>query len=445
MRTTTAASSSASQKIRRVVSTFLLSGGATRGTVRIAVFHRADTMPTFASHWAACSGSVEPGDGAPLRTAQREILEETNLQPEHVVGEVCGRGRTATRTKLTGGLHVDVPFRKKKEGEFEERIIRVYPFWLRLPDDWDLQLAGTEHDGYDTVSVEELEQLAPAVPALATAFHHATAGLYLADDAAPRMGDIREWAANRVDGAAAMAVKAAELVAAADEDDGDGADKVASALKMMRPSMVAIANALDSLLERKQTPAEVLEALKRAASEAVDYSVERILELTNGKRTFRVATHSRSSTVAKVLRRVAEECRVWGIECDVICSKSAPGDEGILMAEDLKEGSASKVECVEDAELLDMLAKGELDLLVTGCDCLTATDVVNKVGTGDMARAAAQKGNTKVFCCADRWKRWSDIFPPPLEDIFECVPIELFDEILIPPSQRAEIEDESRL
>ena len=66
-------------QIKRVVSCFLLSGPKTRDQLRIVVFHRVATMPTFPNHWAACSGSMEENE-RPWQTSERELREETGVE-----------------------------------------------------------------------------------------------------------------------------------------------------------------------------------------------------------------------------------------------------------------------------------------------------------------------------------------------------------------------------
>ena len=403
-------------------------------------------MPTFASHWAACSGSIEPDDDAtPWHAAHRELHEETNLPMD-------------VQPDRPGGLFVDVPFRKTED---RETIIRVYPFTVHLPhNDWtSLELRGTEHDTFKFVSVAELEELRPAVPGLAQAFHHATFGKYYVDAADPSSSGrmIQNWAADRENGAAVMAQNAVRLVAEQRADP--------SVLKMMRPSMVAITNAMEALInddnddKERMTPNQVLDSMQRDAQASIDYAVQTIrpwiieqqqqqqyrssLLENEDAEPYVIATHSRSSTVVAVLQRLMllgeENDDNNGYNVRILCGKSTPGDEGELMARhDLAEYGAV---CVDDEDLRQAVRQGAVHLLLTGCDCLTEKDVINKVGTLDLATIAHDAATTgekptKVVCCVDRWKMFDDIFPPPLEDIFECVPRELFDSILLPPPSK---------
>lgn len=382
--------------IKRVVSCFILSGNPTRQDLRIAVFHRVDTMPTFASHWAACSGSIEEGE-SPNETACRELQEETNL---------------SIASPSEEGLFVNVPFRRSEE---RETIIRVYPFTVQLPDKFKLQLRGTEHDCFKFVSVAELESLTPAVPSLAKAFHHATHGRFLEANEF-----VQEWANDHVSGAATMTRNALKLVASSKADP--------EIVKLFRPSMVAITNAMNRVLDGEHAET-VMESLELETTRAVDYAVNIIEPLLKDKSKHNplvIATFSRSSTLVRILKRLLLVSN-GDSPIQILCSKSTPGDEGVLMAQDLSIATT-----VDDEELLQLVGNNQIDLILTGSDCVTEQSVVNKIGTARLVQAAATSPKCKVYCCADRWKQWDDVFPPPLEDIFEAVPIDLFDKILVP-------------
>ena len=441
--------------IHRVVSSFILSGRASPrdddDVLRVAVFRRVDTMPTFPGHWAACSGSVEPVDPSPWHAARRELWEETNLQN--------------VEPNQPGGLYLDVavvPVRGHNHSS-GSTIIRVYPFTVDMPPDHNdgdkntiatLELRGTEHDQYKFVSVAELEQLEPSVPGLARAFHHATFGRYLNDRCLPPV--VKKWAADKENGAAVMAQNALRLVVA-EEHPVDP-----NVLKMLRPSMVSISNALSALQRHNRTLVvvqennatadttttidQVLHQLQDDARASIEYAVQTIQpwirdhEQQQPHEPFVIATHSRSSTVLQVLQRLLEDNKSnnnsnnninnrSSAPLRILCSQSTPGEEGVLIAQDIPGGA----DCLPDRDLQTALRQGTVHLLLLGCDCLTEHDVVNKVGTQTLVQLARDATKTRVVCCLDRWKVWDDIYPPPLEDIFECVPRASFDFILLPP------------
>ncbi len=394
-------------------------------------------MPTFPNHWAVISGSLEPNE-TPLETAHRELEEETNL---FII--LSDTNKQISMLPFRQGLYVDVPYtrRHKDSNTGSSRpisteplqsddhsitsariqsgdIIRVYPFVVEVPASvyQSLELRGTEHDEMKWITLDELETLVPTVPALAIAFHHATNGKYVQN--VPE--NVKVWANDRINGAATLAKRALQAV----KDGGSP-----SMMKMMRPSMVPITNVLQRLEESSDHKlsamlTEIQTSLDREANRAVELAVRRISEQVqqyNGE-SFVIGVFSRSSTLLATLKRVQElhHC------VEVVCSQSTPGDEGVLMAKDLERSR-----CVSDSEMLEIVKNGNIQLVLVGCDCITSEYVVNKIGTSDLVEAAQRK--CSAYCCSDRWKIWEDVFPPPLEPIFEQIPISLFDEIFLPP------------
>ena len=117
-----------------------------------------------------------------------------------------------------------------------------------------------------------------------------------------------------------------------------GAD--AKILRLLRPSMVAIPNAMNRVIAGERVE-NVLESLTVETKRAVDYAVQEIQPLLQGRTAENpliVATFSRSSTLVRILQRLLKDDNN---NLQVVCSKSTPGDEGVLMAQDL-----GGVECV---------------------------------------------------------------------------------------------------
>eukprot|EP00977_Amphora_coffeiformis_P011066 scaffold2651_cov171-Amphora_coffeaeformis.AAC.6 len=390
--------------IKRVVSCFIVTS-----TQRVAVFHRVATMPTFPSHWAPCSGSVEAGE-TPWETADRELKEETNV-PD---------------SPTQAGLYVDVPLPSR--GDDRRRIIRVYPFLVQLSSrNFSLELKGTEHDTFKFVTVSELETLEPAVPGFAMAFYHATRGRYLRN----LPDSIETWRQDRVNGAATLARQALTILQSA--DNAEELEQWAVYMRMMRPSMVAITNALNRVIDDGQSPTEVLQEMKEEADKLTNCGCTAILDKikalgTKDSSQRRIATFSRSSTLSAILQKVQNELAMSNQDpVDMVCAKSTPGDEGILMASDLN------ATCIPDEDLLLRVRQGSIDLVVVGADCLISDSlIVNKVGTQQLARVC-KESNVPIWCFTDSSKIWNDIFPPPLEDIFECIPRHLL-HVIMPAS-----------
>ena len=447
--------------IKRVVSVFILRPANKRqSTYEVALFRRCETMPTFPLHYAGISGSIEEDDNSPLDAAVRELQEETNIH--EIFRKYCGGDKDSMmglRNCIKQGLHVDVA-KDKGKGAFGGRIIRVYPFSLTLPEvdsDWvssivwsGLEMKGTEHDQMKFMNIDEfLSMTEPCVPSLKLAFHHATSGSYL-----KLCKEIRTWEMDRVNGAAYLARQAVELAAAytdtaADEhnvEDIDGLPSTASSIAMLRPSMVPIVNVMnefDRCMQLEQNSDrvrdELLQSLDEEGKRCVDIGVEYILRYykqcqskSSASEKFVIGTFSRSSTMKLILERVLEQATI-----QVLCSQSTPGDEGELTA----TTDVHNAKWLPDQSFLEQIEQGNINLLLVGADCILqdGKGVVNKIGTAALG-ACCKRCNVPIICCADRWKLWEDDYPPPLEDIFELVPSEQLDHVLVPEP----VNDESK-
>jgi translation initiation factor 2B subunit (eIF-2B alpha/beta/delta family)/8-oxo-dGTP pyrophosphatase MutT (NUDIX family) len=408
--------------IHRVASTFLLReiqrnshSIMTQNDFEVAVFHRCSTMPTFPSQWAAISGTIEPNE-IPVQAARREVAEETNL--------------TSSISLQQGGLYVDVILDKCK-------IIRVYPFVAMLPSSTKIELHGTEHDTFQFISISQLRTLHPTVPLLYETFHHATFGRFLSDDELCQ--DIRDWSADTVSGAATLAIQALRLAKQYPHE--------AHWIPMLRPTMVPIINTVQSLLHTDNTVTSsisVVQSMEYEMERCVRKGVHTLLQLATQKEInirdnsisagtipFCIATFSRSSTVLSIINQFRQHSSNSSLELRIVCGKSSPGNEGVLMASD------SQGTCLEDSDLYEKISKGvEVDVVIVGADCiLPGNAVINKVGTRALA-SASNAGNVPIFSFSDRWKIWKDIFPPPLEDdIFELIPYDSFTQVVVPEEE----------
>lgn len=384
--------------IHRVVTCFIL----TQQQSRIAIFHRCKTMPTFPNFFAGISGTIEETDKSPFHAAKRELREETNLS------------QVPTEQ---GGLYVNVRYVSKRNNE--ERIIRVYPLVVHVPEDTDkiLELRGTEHDRYQFVSISQLDSMeSECVPGLSQAFHHATFGIYdksISDK-------IRDWAKDKGNGASVMTQNALKLI---QSEEKNSSKVVAQQIAMLRPSMAPIVNVMQEIIDNGKD-AVTVESFLVELERSVQMGIQNLhaFQAERRDRTLTIATFSRSGTLSKILKPFVQTCTI-------LCGQSTPGNEGELMAQDLN------VQWISDTELETQLASGKIDVLLIGSDCILPDQVVNKVGTRQLCEIA-KKNKIPVFCCADRWKIWDDIFPPPLEDdLFELVPLELVTKLLVPHQQ----------
>lgn len=397
--------------IQRVVTCFLWTGQ------KMALFHRCPTMPTFANHWAAVSGTIELNEN-PWEAARRELKEETNIM--ELSPTLPG--------PHDGGLYLDVPYISRKQ---EARIIRVYPFCVPVTSPQLLQLRGTEHDRYQWTTLETLEAWTRdesqwVVPGLLQAFHHATCGQY--DASIPPI--LRKWASDTQNGASVLTRNALQLL----EQDFTWA----APMKMLRPSMVSIVNVLDELLKGGNVTAASWQAdVDQAVALGANALVQLYRQHTSTRDDpFTIVTFSRSGTLLQLFVSFLKEVVGSSLEKNILilCGESTPGNEGIQMAQDLQatshDGSRVTIVCLADDELERRL--GSAQVLLVGADCITPTEFTNKVGTKGLCETAIQS-SVNVWVCADRWKVWDDIFPPPMEqELFERIPINLVSQWLVP-------------
>lgn len=209
--------------------------------------------------------------------------------------------------------------------------------------------------------------------------------------------------------------------------------------------MVPIVNAMGEFNRRSggrakseigNVEADILHSLKVEVDRCVDKAVNIILEEyktldpSSSSTDFVIGTFSRSSTLKMILERVlshktdVEQSK----SIRVVCSQSTPGNEGEIMANDITSAS-----WLPDSSFLEKVRDGEINLVVVGADCILSDQlgIVNKIGTKEVA-LVCKASNVPIKCFADRFKLWDDSYPPPLEDIFEVIPQELIDEVIVP-------------
>lgn len=97
-----------------------------------------------------------------------------------------------------------------------------------------------------------------------------------------------------------------------------------------------------------------------------------------------IMVHSSSSSVRAMLDRARTLA-----EFRVVCTEALPVGEGRLLAADLGAAGFS-VELLSDEDAVAWV--GGVDLVAFGADAIGPGRVINKVGTSDLARAAANHG-----------------------------------------------------
>lgn len=129
------------------------------------------------------------------------------------------------------------------------------------------------------------------------------------------------------------------------------------------------------------------QARNEAALDALEQSAVAFLTSYAG-----IMTYSRSATVARALRALRQGNR----NLRVFCSEGRPALEGQALASELAWADID-VTLGVDMALFGWL--GEVRALVVGADSLSASGLVNKLGTEPLMRAAAERDLPRIVLC----------------------------------------------
>ncbi len=201
-------------------------------------------------------------------------------------------------------------------------------------------------------------------------------------------------------------------------------------LASARPAMGAIAGAVGRVLAAAQVasylPADELRRLFEEEASGLIASRDRAaraiaIHLAPSLLDALVVTHSSSATVREAVTHTHP--------ARVVCTVSAPFEEGRRFADDLREAGLN-VELVEDDDAAAALEHASL--LLVGADTVFRDgSVVNKVGTQPLARAAAERGVRTVVAC--EVIKLAPVDAPerlPEGDFFDVTPCEDVDTIV---------------
>jgi translation initiation factor 2B subunit (eIF-2B alpha/beta/delta family) len=219
--------------------------------------------------------------------------------------------------------------------------------------------------------------------------------------------DVRRLAENAESGAADIARRAAEAIAALPRSD---VVEAVRALVRGHPAMAPLWRLGDAVLSADDHAAAArrFAASLRAEADAVAAAAVGVLP-------DEVVTHSFSGTLVAAVAAAGTRAR---------CARSNPGGEGRLTVERLRRRGVDAV-LVEDAQAVAAAAGGTAVLV--GADALGPGGVVNKVGTGALAEAA-RSGGTSAFVVAGSSKLIGADLPAPPP--FERVPMEGFGAVI---------------
>lgn len=195
---------------------------------------------------------------------------------------------------------------------------------------------------------------------------------------------LHELASDRSSGASEITARACRLLCdIARESDDPAADVLEAGVDLIEahPAMAPLVDLVDRALSILDAQgAGGLEDLVDSGHRREQAVVEAGARLIEGEPT--VATYSRSGTVLGALLAADPPP-------SVLISEARPGQEGLEVARRLAEVGL-QVTVTVDAALPGLLE--EADRLLVGADSLCSLGVVNKVGTGALALAAAEVG-----------------------------------------------------
>lgn len=236
---------------------------------------------------------------------------------------------------------------------------------------------------------------------------------FLTRDAVPRLWESYRRVSPDVDllrtdeshGAAWLSVRALEAVrdvagaVAFGALDG-GVERIAALageLRRARPSMVVVRHRIDRVMSGTERRPE---AVHDRAVDAIDaaHDTDRLAAERAAAEVAdapgRVATLSRSGTVAATLRRAGSAA---------VVGESRPSREGVAAAEGLAAAGLD-VTLTTDAALPGLVREDDVDCVLFGADrVLPSGDVANKVGSYPLALAAADAGvPTFAVAAADK-------------------------------------------
>ena len=247
---------------------------------------------------------------------------------------------------------------------------------------------------------------------------------------------VAELRSDRSHGGSWMARHAVEALAEVANDPVDSTqelldrlDEAGRELAASRRAMGAIAGAVGRVLaaahHEAHLPPEELRRLVQQEVQGLVGSRDRAaaaiaIQLGPVLTDATVLTHSASATVREAVVHTPPE--------RVVCTVSAPFEEGRTFADDLRSAGLA-VELVEDADADQALERASL--LLVGADTVFRDGAVcNKVGTLTLAEAAQRIGVRTIVACEVIKLAPTDA-PERIDDEhFDVTPAELVDEIV---------------
>jgi methylthioribose-1-phosphate isomerase len=177
--------------------------------------------------------------------------------------------------------------------------------------------------------------------------------------------------------------------------EGDEPDRAAAVLRDARPTAVNLAWAVDRVraaaddgADAARVEAERIHAEEDAASDAIAVAGAQVLA---GSRT--VLTHCNTGALATGGRGSALAVILALPDVHVLATETRPLLQGARLTTWELRNAGVRHELVADGAAPGLIARGEVDAVITGCDRVAANgDTANKVGTYALALAADAAG-----------------------------------------------------
>jgi len=190
------------------------------------------------------------------------------------------------------------------------------------------------------------------------------------------------------------------------------------------PGFRVLADRLERLLERGEPASAVVRRLREDWLTSEERVAEIFSRIAAQRGLSSAVTISWSSAVRRSLSAAGMR--------RVLVLESLPGGEGRLTAEWFERHTSAEVELVPDRRRAEAVRR--TDAVVMGADAVLAgKGVINKVGSRELARLAAEAGRP-VFVVASTWKRITAdpavLLAGEPEGIFEFVPQDLLTAVI---------------
>ncbi|CAM3441854.1 NUDIX domain-containing protein [Salinibacter ruber] len=339
----------------------------------VLLLRRSDAVDSYPGRWGAVAGHVEDGD--PAASALREVEEETGLRGADV--HPRRQGSAFTVEDDDHGAHWRVhPFL------FDVDSRSIQTNWETEAVEWASPTVLLRRDTVPDLWTS-YRRVAPSILGLTNDTTHGSA--YLSIRALEVLRD--------------RAGMLAHSEAATIEDARGRLIGTAHRLLDARPSMAALANRLHRAMHAS-LPELPPDAVETNAHEAIQNALAADAAAAETAATQLSGTHvltlSRSGTVLSALQAADPSPTVS-------VAVSAPGDEGVAVAERLTEAGLD-VTLLPDAAVARRLQGGSVDAVLVGADTVQPSGaVVNKAGTYGAA-LAAHRADVPVYaaCAVDK-------------------------------------------